>query len=64
MAKFFTRWVDWATPLVPAFDSATLASRLGQVGSGACLARKQGKCEGREFCADCHWSEGTLRESR
>ncbi len=63
MAKF-RRIVDWATPLVPAFDFATLARRLRQLGSDPCLARKQGKCEGRENCPDCAWSEGPLRERR
>ncbi len=61
----FTKWLPgWATPLVPAFDFASLAARLGQVGSSACLARKQGKCEGRELCADCAWSESSPGESR
>lgn len=27
-----------------------------------CLARRQGRCPGLEFCPDCPWSEGTSRE--
>lgn len=64
MAHFSKLWADWATPLVPAFDFATLASRLRQYGSPSCLARQQGKCEGRHLCADCQWSEGPERTSR
>lgn len=61
---FFKKWLPgWATPLVPAFDLATLATRLGQVGAGACRARKQGRCEGKHLCADCAWSEGPEKRS-
>lgn len=76
--------VDWATPIAPAYDYATLAVRLGHIGHekrmpfygigawipfsrigkvegkrGGCLARKQGRCPGLEFCADCPWSENS-----
>ncbi len=63
MANFLRR-LNWATPLMPAFDFATLAARLRQLGAPACRAREQGQCEGRDHCADCAWSEGPLREDR
>ncbi len=64
MTTFSRRLVGWATPLIPSFDFATLALRLRHVESNACLARKQGRCEGKYFCADCHWSEGSSRAHR
>lgn len=64
MAHNLRRLVDWATPLIPAFDVASLARQLGHIESNACLARKQGHCPGKSYCADCSWSEGPLRESR
>lgn len=56
--------VGWATPLIPGFDMASLARRLGHIESNTCLARKQGHCPGKYYCADCPWSEGPLREPR
>jgi hypothetical protein len=53
------RQAGWATPLAPAFDSASLARRLGHVDDDACLAQKQGRCPGKDGCADCAWSEDT-----
>jgi hypothetical protein len=55
--------IGWATPLIPKFDTAALARRLGHVESKTCLARKQGQCPGKYYCADCPWAEGPLRES-
>jgi len=67
MLNTFKRLVGWANPVVPQYDNATMASRLGhffQVKGkrGRCLSRKQGRCPGLEFCEDCAWSEGNSRE--
>lgn len=64
MANFSRLWADWATPLVPAFDLASIASRLGLKRSPECLTHEQGRCDRREqSCVDCQWSEGPERES-
>lgn len=54
----------WATRIVPSFDFAALALRLGHIESDTCNARKQGNCLGKYYCADCAWSEGPSREPR
>ena len=64
MMNDFQRLVGWATPLIPRFDIATLARRLGHFKGEACLARKQDRCPGKYYCPDCPWSEGPLRSSR
>ncbi len=48
----------WDTPTVPAFDPASLKRELRQYDEADCLARRQGRCPGLEFCHDCQWSEG------
>lgn len=60
----FERLVGWTTPLFPSFTRAGLALRLGHVEKDSCNSRKQGDCEGKEYCADCAWSEGPFREPR
>ena len=61
--KYFDATPGWATPLIPANDYASLARVLGHhSGKHACLARRQGKCPGLEFCPDCQWREGTSRD--
>lgn len=45
--------VGWTTPLLPPFNRASLALRLGVAESDTCNSRKQGDCEGKYFCADC-----------
>jgi hypothetical protein len=63
MAKFWRPWADWATPLAPVFDFASVASRLARPGSHECLTREQGRCDGRaQSCVDCQWSEGPERD--
>lgn len=68
MRNSLNKLVGWALPLIPAYDPATLAARLGHVGEarhgtrGGCIARKQGRCPGLEYCADCPWSEGISRD--
>lgn len=59
--------VGWATPIVPRFDATALARQIGYNlrGSGkrgGCVARRQGRCPGLEFCEDCPWSEGVSRD--
>lgn len=56
--------LGWATPLITAFDLASLAQRLGHVDKHSCNARKQGRCPGQDQCSDCAWSEGPSREPR
>jgi len=62
-----TKLVGWATPIVPRFSVTDLARQMGQSlrGSGrrgGCVARRQGRCPGLEFCEDCPWSEGVSRD--
>lgn len=54
----FPRRPNWATPLATGLDLRSLAARLRQNGTPSCRAREQGRCEGREHCPDCQWSEG------
>jgi hypothetical protein len=61
--KYFDAAPGWATPVIPVNDYASLAKALGhEDGERACLARRQGKCPGLEFCPDCRWQEGTSRD--
>jgi hypothetical protein len=48
----------WATPVIVDFKNLSLvASLLGLLnGESTCLARRQGKCPGRNQCHDCAWS--------
>ena len=48
----------WATPVIVDFKNLSfVASLLGLMNRDAsCLARKQGKCPGRDQCHDCAWS--------
>ena len=58
----FDRYIGWSTPVVPHYDYASLAQELRHRNSANCLARRQGKCPGLEFCHDCTWREGSTRE--
>jgi hypothetical protein len=60
--KPLERFVGWSTPVVPRYDRASLAQDLGYKGGANCLARRQGRCPGLEFCHDCTWREGSTRE--
>jgi hypothetical protein len=68
MVGIFERLLGgWSTPIVPQFDTAALANRLGHFTRakgerGSCLSRRQGRCPGLEFCEDCAWSEGNSRD--
>jgi len=54
----------WATPDALRTGYAPLASALHHRDiRGQCLRRRQGRCPGLEYCADCAWKEGTSRES-
>lgn len=64
MTNFAKQLVGWTTPLIPSFNFASLALRMGHVESDTCNSRKQGNCEGKYFCADCPWSEGPFRDPR
>jgi len=68
MLTTFKRFVGWSTPVAPRFSTAAMANWLGHFTGGhgkrgECLARKQGRCPGLEFCEDCAWSEGVSRDS-
>ena len=53
----------WATPGVPRTDYASLARALHHRDDHRrCVPRRQGRCPGLEYCADCNWKEGTSRE--
>jgi hypothetical protein len=53
----------WATPNALRNGYAALASALHHRDTrGQCLPRRQGRCPGLEYCADCSWKEGTSRE--
>jgi hypothetical protein len=60
--KPFERFIGWSTPVVPRHDPASLAQDLGYKDHPNCLARRQGKCPGLEYCHDCTWREGSTRE--
>jgi hypothetical protein len=53
----------WAPPRLPqaAFHEFAAALRHASACKN-CLVRRQGRCPGLEFCADCAWKEGTSRE--
>ena len=53
----------WATPNALRSGYAALANALHHRDTrGQCLPRRQGRCPGLEYCADCSWKEGTSRE--
>jgi hypothetical protein len=55
--------LGWATPFAPRTDNAALALALRHRDTHSqCLPRRQGRCPGPEYCADCAWKEGTGRE--
>lgn len=56
------RCLGWSTPVVPRYEFASLAHVLRHPNSAQCLARRQGRCPGLEFCHDCTWREGSTRE--
>jgi hypothetical protein len=60
--ELFERFIGWSTPVVPRHDHASLAQELGYKDAPNCLARRQGKCPGLEYCHDCTWREGSSRE--
>lgn len=61
--KPFDRYLGWATPVVPRNDYASLAQVLGHKDpEHNCLPRQHGLCPGLEFCHDCNWREGSVRE--
>jgi hypothetical protein len=61
--KYFDAAPGWATPVIPVHDYASLSRALGHERTErVCLARRQGKCPGLEFCPDCQWREGTSRD--
>lgn len=55
---FFTRFLNWATPLGNLADALTQRKVLG-IADG-CAMRRQGRCPGKEYCADCAWNEGCM----
>lgn len=58
------RWAGWAMPRIASFDIAALAGTLGLLGPNPCRARMQGRCEGRNQCVDCAWSEDALERRK
>lgn len=65
MKNALGKLVGWAMPLDPAFDTVAVARRLGHdIEHDPCPVFRQGRCPGKEHCADCHWGEGRLRQSR
>ena len=61
--RLFDIPLGWATPYAPRYDYQTLARALGYRDAHSdCLPRRQGKCPGLEYCADCSWREGTSRQ--
>jgi hypothetical protein len=61
MLKEIREFLGWDTPMVPAFDLPSLARALGFFDRTDCTSRRFGRCPGKEYCADCHWSEGGIR---
>ena len=52
--KFMDMAVGWATPYIPFTSYPALAYTLGHRDAHSdCLPRRQGKCPGLEYCADC-----------
>jgi len=49
----------WATPVTPQYDLPFFARFFRYVSADTdCLARRQGRCPGRQLCHDCEWHEG------
>lgn len=61
MLNLIRKFAGWATPIAPGFDAATLARNLSMFARQDCNSRKFGRCPGKEYCADCSWSEGSER---
>lgn len=54
--------LGWSTPFGLGFDHASLARALRiEDNESHCKMRRFGRCHGREFCADCPWSENDLQ---
>ena len=54
----FTMAYGWATPIAHPFSALSMRRIIG--GVDGCATRRQGRCPGKEFCADCASSEGCL----
>ena len=54
----FTSFLNWATPFGNLADPLTRGKLLG-IADG-CVMRQQGRCPGKEYCADCSWNEGCM----
>jgi len=58
MSKF-DAMPNWATPIAPQYDQPFFARFFGHVtASTDCLARRQGRCPGKDLCHDCEWRQG------
>ena len=53
MHPFLSSFAGWTRPLAPRQDLAAVARGLGH-NVDRCLMRAQGKCPGKDQCADCH----------
>ena len=61
--NYFDAALGWAIPIFSCNDYAYFSRPLWpERGERACLARRQGKCPGLEYCSDCEWQEGTWRD--
>ena len=60
MHHYLARFAGLAAPFLPRVDLAAVARGLGH-NTDRCLMRAQGKCPGRNACADCQWSENLSR---
>lgn len=54
----FTMQYGWATPVAHPLSATSVGHVLGR--PDGCMMRRQGRCPGKEFCADCAWNEGCL----
>ncbi len=48
----------WAMPIVNPLSAIATRRILGR--EQGCAMRRQGRCPGMEFCADCEWNEGCM----
>ena len=52
--NYFDTALGWAIPIFSCNDYAYFSRLLCPArGERACLARRQGKCPGLEYCSDC-----------
>lgn len=54
----FAMRYGWAMPIADPLSATSTGRVLGR--EQGCIMRRQGRCPGKDLCADCDWSEGCM----